>query len=230
MNEDRGVRKDRRWADRYINASRPVQYDDEGRAHYMDEDDDDDTVEMYDPHALVEPDRYINNEHGRSARIARQKASNPSLRRAPTANTYEPMPVQSKSKSLKSRTKRFFGFRHGSGGQVPPEDLIVRHDYDRSTNFGYESDEYAPAEPPTTQTIGESQNNDYDDLDRELMGLSTCSNYPPVRSGRGNDSRRAASNGAGRSKKPVASPRASSSPMVDMSEPTRDVLEYEHTF
>ena len=75
------MRKDRRWADRYINASRPVQYDDEGRAHYMDEDDDDDTVEMYDPHALVEPDRYINNEHGRSARIARQKASNPSLRR-----------------------------------------------------------------------------------------------------------------------------------------------------
>ena len=48
------MRKDRRWADRYINASRPVQYDDEGRAHYMDEDDDDDTVEMYDPHALVE--------------------------------------------------------------------------------------------------------------------------------------------------------------------------------
>ena len=107
------MRKDRRWADRYINASRPVQYDDEGRAHYMDEDDDDDTVEMYDPHALVEPDRYINNEHGRSARIARQKASNPSLRRAPTANTYEPMPVRSKSKSLKSRTKRFFGFRQG---------------------------------------------------------------------------------------------------------------------
>ena len=46
------MRKDRRWADRYINASRPVQYDDEGRAHYMDEDDDDDTVEMYDPHAV----------------------------------------------------------------------------------------------------------------------------------------------------------------------------------
>lgn len=214
VDDTRGGKANRQWADRYINTCRPTQYDDEGRAHYLYEDDDDDTVEMSDPHALVEPDRFINDGPSRQRNAIRHKASASSLTQQ---STYDTMQSSHKNHSLKSRTMRFFGLRSG-----PPrtqsdarDDPRILHGMERRSNFGYDNEEWSTSDRGLqARTTRDADDPEYDDWDRELMGLSTRSDYPPVRT-----SRRVTSNAP-------AAPRATQ--MDD--EPTRDILEYEHTF
>lgn len=214
VDDTRGGKANRQWADRYINTCRPTQYDDEGRAHYLYEDDDDETVEMTDPHALVEPDRFINDVPSRQRNAIRPKASASSLTQPPTHDTLQ---SSHKNYSLKSRTMKFFGFRSG-----PPRtqsnaryDPLTHRDTETRSNFRYDNEDWSTTDRELqTHTIPDVDDPEYDDWDRELMGLSSRSDYPPVRT-----SRRATSN-------TPAVPRAA--PMDD--EPTRDILEYEHTF
>lgn len=218
VSNNQGGTGDRKWADRYINASQPVQYDDEGRPHYLyDDDDDEDAVEMSDPHALVEPDQYINSGSTRQRRALRNKASTMTMsaneRIDQPYQPYEPPRSQPKNKSLKTRTMRLLGLRSSSSSRSQSN---AYEDMHRRDKFVYEGDEYASDSQPSSsrmQATGDSA--DLDDLDRELMGLSTRTNYPPVRT-----NRRSAP-------KSVPSTLPTSN---DMSEPTRDILEYEHTF
>ena len=214
VDDTRGGSSNRQWADRYINTSRPTQYDDEGRAHHLYEDDDDEAVEMSDPHALVEPDRFINDGPSRHRNAIRHKASASSLM---PQSTYDTMHSSTKNHSIKSRTMRFFGLRSG-----PPrtqsnarDDPLTRRDMEGRSTFDYDDENWSPTDRELQRrTARDADDPEYDDWDRELMGLSTRSNYPPVRAGR-----RAAANAP-------AAPRATE--MDD--EPTRDILEFEHTF
>lgn len=232
VKEERGVYKDRKWADRYVNASRPVQYDEDGHAHYLDEDEEE-PLES-DTNMLVDPDRFF--EGDRSRRIRKQKARvddeseefYPSS--SPPQATFSAGPPRG-SKSLGARTRRFFGMhgRASSATDTYPEpmnrhyrissamgDMDVPTSHKSLTDREDPDDEFrsSPAWPSSSDATS------YDDLDRELMGLSTQENFPPVRGSR----RQPRFGGPSRSHIPSSPAQPS-----DL-EPQRDVLDFEHTF
>ena len=112
---------------------------------------------------------------------------------------------------------RFFGLRSG-----PPrtqsnarDDPLTRRDMEGRSTFDYDDENWSPTDRELQRrTARDADDPHYDDGARDLMGLSTRSNYPPVRA-----SRRAAAN----------APQAPRATEMD-DEPTCDILEFEHTF
>ncbi|WFD19992.1 hypothetical protein MCAP1_002236 [Malassezia caprae] len=234
VNEQRGVAKDRKWAERYINPSRPVQYDEDGHAHYLDEDEVDPVDN--DPDALVDPDQFFEGDRGRRFRKLKQRTDNASEEFYPSASAPSPMDSPAVvpprgSKSLAARTKRFFGMHGGSSSAADtyPEHMN-RHSRINSAmgdmelmgsrRFYNDAQDDGSEIPSSHAWPNSSDASNYDDLDRELMGLSTQENYPPVRG-----SRRQPKTGS----PSMSQSRLSSAPPPEW-EPQRDVLEFEHTF
>ncbi|KAL4401887.1 hypothetical protein ACI68E_001538 [Malassezia pachydermatis] len=236
-----GVAKNRKWADRYLrHYSRPVQYDEEGRAYYLDMDEEgQETVEPVPADALVEPDRYFNEN--------RRRPDNASEYNTPYASTPSPMmqePPSSRrgsSKTLRSRTMRFLGMgsggnsQHGNGTYMPMQDRHSRantySNQEVHAGNNYLDDDQDEDEDERTDyqrySSAQAMSNDaYDDLDRELMGLSTQENYPPVRTGPRKPVSRARNNGSHRAP-PASRPEPSAS--RDLA-PERDILDFDHTF
>lgn len=234
MDEQRGVAKNRKWAERYINPSRPVQYDEDGLAHYLDEDEPDPTDN--DPDALVDPDQFFEGDRSRRVRKPKQRMENESEEFYPSAlapsymDSAGVLPPRG-SKSLAARTKRFFGMHGGAStaADTYPEHMN-RHsrinnamgDLEPMNSRRFQHDSYDDdTEIPSSHAWPSSSDaSNYDDLDRELMGLSTQDNYPPVRG-----SRRQPRNGG----PSMSQSRLSRAPPPDW-EPQRDVLDFEHNF
>lgn len=233
VEEQRGVAKNRTWADRYINPSRPVQYDEDGLPHYLDEDDVEEAGR--DPDALVEPDQYFQGDRHRRIRAPKQRVDHESDEFFPSTSASTPMDSSSvpprASKSFAARTKRFFGMYGGtsSASDTYPEHMN-RHSRISNAMGDMESTSSRRAhnDYPEDDLMARSSNgwpsssdaSNYDDLDRELMGLSTQDNYPPVRG-----SRRPP-----RSYGPSMPPTQTSAAPPRDTEPQRDVLDFEHTF
>ena len=161
------LRENRRWADRYTNATRPVQHDEEGNAYYLDVDDEEggypmarrdaESSDEEEPESaeaprdgLLEPERFYNEPSGPSG-------PSPSRRRTrrtdpPTTDVLETAPAAPRSNTLMARTRRFFG-----GG---------------SSGHGM------PAEQAAVGAGGGDAG--LDDLDRELMGLPARQKAAPA--------------------------------------------------
>mgnify|MGYP001758477796 FL=1 len=217
--KDTGSRS-RTWADRYINLQRPVQYDEEGRPYFLDEEEDADTISEHSD-ALVDTESFYNDDGVHRRRMARTTAT-------PVAS--EPPIRPSRSQwSLKQRARRFFGGGHSGVDRHTRISSALSTEMDSADRPLYDMD-YLDGEdehsarlrrtrtgrgvqaPPLTAPTGE-----LDDLDRELMGLSTA---PP----------RAPSYAASqrpRSRPPPAPEQQppASSPVLE-----RDIMEVEHTF
>jgi len=234
VNEQCGPAKDRKWADRYINPSRPVQYDEEGHAYYLDEDDVDPSD--HDPDALVDPDQFFEGDRSRRVRKIKPRVDNESDEFYPSTSASSRMDSPGAvpprgSRSLAARTRRFFGMHASSSPAVDtyPEPMN-RHsrinnamgdmDSVSSRRFQHDSQDDDPMPPSLNAWPNSSDASNYDDLDRELMGLSTRENYPPVRG-----SRRQPKNGG----PSMSQSRSPAAPLPDW-EPQRDVLDFDHTF
>lgn len=232
MDNKNTLGKDRKWAERYINSTRAAQYDENGFVHYLDEDDD---VEATAPPSdgLVEPDRYINEDRRR--RRSARRTSDDSLTAAGSGSA-EPVtePWSGRApKTLRERTMKLLGKGSGASRPAPPIQPLDRHsrvqyaeDRRRRTSVSsaygdFERDPSYEAPAPYESQQPTMPVGALDDLDRELMGLSTDTNYPPVRS-----SRRTAAHGSQNS----STSHDMSQSTAPAQEPQRDVLDYNHVF
>ncbi|WFD31377.1 hypothetical protein MSPP1_002412 [Malassezia sp. CBS 17886] len=252
------------WANRYVNATHPVQYDDDGRAYYIGDDGEElselpsvrsragvaaeDGAETPTSDALVDPDRFLNDDGSASQRGRSSRASVVSEREyGMEMDTVSRTSV----KSLKARTLRFFG-----AGQATPPAGVDRHTrignalgrdeldpvQQRRHNVGYhiydddddddecarpEADAYSPRdiEAPDDRRAAPPATRDaaLDDLDRELMGLSAQDYVPPVRGSRLTPRDHVSPRRAAR----VPPPRPDPPPQQDLD---RDIMDYQHNF
>lgn len=237
----------RKWADRYLYVPEHVQHDDEGRAYYLNPEtnefdaptamrsgprprpDDEESDLATDPDALVEPDRF----YGASSKPSKPMAT-------PSTLSMDSGASRRTNSSLMSRTRKLFG-GHGHAS-TPSMDRHSRIDHAMGTprtkpSYGeFEEEELAtmnqrrpaPATAPTDTM---------DELDRELLGLSTQERVPPVRASRQETAAWAAAPSSSRSrsrtrpsKRAYDAPATRERPAAASAAPERDIMEYEHTF
>ncbi|WFC93767.1 hypothetical protein MBRA1_000390 [Malassezia brasiliensis] len=210
----------RKWADRYLYVPEHVQHDDEGRAYYLNPetnefdaptairpglrsrpDDDEESDVATDPDALVEPDRF----YATSSKPAKPIAT-------PSTLSMDSGGSRRTNRSLMSRTRKLFG-GHGHTS-TPSMNRHSRIDHAMGTPSAEPS--YGEFEEEELATMNHRQSvpttaptDTMDELDRELLGLSTQERIPP----RAYD----------------ASP-AAERPAAASAAPERDIMEYEHTF
>lgn len=229
-----------KWADRYLYVPEFVQHDEEGRAYYLNPETDEfdaPAAPRFGPRVpeeeeevvqngseLVEPDRYF----------ASKKPSSYYNQDTPTtagsSDAWRAPP-----KSFKARTLKLFG---GGTSSAPSMDRHSRIDHamgdpvhQRRNNIGYhayDDQEESVDEPYTRPSTKPSSapTDTLDELDRELMGLSTQEQVPPVRASR------QAGSGAykPRARAPPPPPAEERSSATRTDAPVRDVMEFEHTF
>lgn len=246
----------RKWADRYLYVPELVQHDEEGRAYYLNpetnefdaptaprsgpyqsEDESDEVVGSSD--ALVEPDRYY----------ASSKPSPYYTQNLPTSTPADTDTPRRANKSLLSRTRKLFGGGGSSSASVSTMDRHSRIDlamgasygdpvHERRNNIGYHEydDDQASVPPPRRNAPATAPTDTMDELDRELLGLSTQESMPPVRTSRQHAEAwdAAAYKPRGRTRRarpPVAEDSASSvGAPAEAPARERDIMEYEHTF
>lgn len=248
-----GTNTNNKWADRYLYVPEYVQHDDEGRAYYLNpetnefdaptaprfrarthDEESDEVVDNGDE--LVEPDRFY-----------QQKQSNTSAyytQNLPSGPAFDAEPPRRANRSLKARTRKFFG---GGKSGTP---IMNRHSHidhamhvteqdtarQREHDVGYhEYGEDDTLDEPTTSLASRSAPTDVmDDLDRELMGLATQERMPPVRT-----SRRTVEAWESAPYKAHTRPQKMRTPLDENARtsapsrqdpPERDVMEFEHSF
>ena len=248
VNPANATGSNRKWADRYLYVPDHVQHDEEGRAYYLNPetnefdapsamrsgprrrpDDDEESDVATDPDALVEPDRF----YGTSSKPTHPTAT-------PSTLSVDSGTSRRTNRSLMSRTRKLFG-GHGHAG-TPSMDRHSRIDYAMGTPRTEPSYDEFEEEEMTTMNYrrpapATAPTDTMDELDRELLGLSTQERVPPVRASRQETAAWAAAPSTTRSRSRTRTPKrvydrppSPERPAAASAAPERDIMEYEHTF
>ncbi|WFC98421.1 hypothetical protein MYAM1_001148 [Malassezia yamatoensis] len=243
-----------KWSERYLYIPDHVQHDDEGRAYYLNPltqefdaptaprrraaafapDSDQNTYEDDSaPDALVEPDRYYNQSSS-------NKYQAPTSAYAATSQ-YDSDITRAPNRSLMARTRKFLGGQPpDSGAGTLDRHSRISRAMSTTNSFDSHSSRYdADYGKSRMQGSSAAPTGTLDDLDQELLGLSTNDPAPAARRASPEDptwrsdsasvstTQRTSSRGSYRQ-----TPAANEVRQSERERPARqrDIMEYEHTF